>query len=89
MRTFIVAAVIALLTVPAYSQVGGGGMGGGMGRGGGGGGGKGAKTSSTDSAASAAKKKAEDKAFNDAVKRIPNPEKKFDPWGGVRTISAK
>jgi hypothetical protein len=89
MRIFIVAAVIALLTVPAYSQVGGG-MGGGSGMGrGGGGGGKGAKPPSADSTANAAKKKAEDKAFNDAVKKIPNSEKKYDPWGGVRAISAK
>jgi hypothetical protein len=35
------------------------------------------------------KKKKEDKAFNDAVKRIPEPEKKFDPWGVVRNGNAR
>jgi hypothetical protein len=34
-----------------------------------------------------AKKKADEKAFNDAVKRIPMPEKKYDPWGTVRQNS--
>jgi hypothetical protein len=81
MRPFIVAIVMAGLTVPAYSQVGGGGGGisgaGGVGRGGS------ARTAPT---VDPAKKKAEDKAFNDAVKRIPLPEKKFDPWGEVREV---
>ena len=32
----------------------------------------------------AEKKKKDEKAFNDAVSRIPTPEKKYDPWGVVR-----
>ncbi len=84
MRTIVIAALITLLTVPAYAQgMGGGGAGGGMGGGRSGGGGKGTKTSATDPAAEA-KKKADEKAFNDAVKQIPTPQGKHDPWGGVR-----
>jgi hypothetical protein len=30
------------------------------------------------------KKKREEKEFNEATKRIPVPEKKYDPWGNVR-----
>jgi hypothetical protein len=100
MRIFIVAVMIAVLTVPAYSQIGGGmgggggggmggggigGGGGGLGRVGSGGGGKG----KAETAADAAKKKAEDKAFADAIKKIPAPEKKFDPWGGVREVRTR
>jgi hypothetical protein len=79
MRLFIVAILMAALTMPAYSQVGGGGGGvsgaGGVGRGG---------SPRTAPPVDPAKKKAEEKAFNDAVKRIPLPDKKFDPWGVVR-----
>ena len=32
-----------------------------------------------------AKKKADEKAFSDAVKRIPAADKKYDPWGNVRS----
>jgi len=79
MRPFIIAILMAALTVPAYSQVGGGGSGGSgagsVGRGG---------SARTAPPVDPAKKKAEEKAFNDAVKRIPLPDKKFDPWGEVR-----
>jgi hypothetical protein len=89
MRIFIVAATIAVLTVPAYSQIGGGGGGGGGGIGGidlsGGEGHKGV----AETAANAAKKKAEDKAFGDAIKKIPVPQKKSDPWGGVRNVPTR
>jgi hypothetical protein len=81
MRPFIVAILMAALTVPAYSQVGGGGGGAGVSGAGGVGRGGSARTAPP---VDPAKKKAEDKAFNDAVKRIPLPEKKFDPWGEVR-----
>jgi hypothetical protein len=75
MRILIVAMATALLTVPAYSQAGGG-------------------INAAQGAGRAArpeepkvdpeKKKADEKAFNDAVTRIPPPEKKYDPWGTVR-----
>jgi hypothetical protein len=96
MRIFIVAAMIAVLTVPAYSQMGGGGMGGGGMGGGGGSGGMGMGRGGgkdgkgvAETAASAAKKKAEDKAFAEAIKKIPGSGKKFDPWGGVRDAPAR
>ena len=82
MRLFMVAILMAALTMPAYSQVGGGG-GGGIGGAGGGGRGGGAPRN-TAPPVDPAKKKAEEKAFNDGVKRIPSPDKKFDPWGEVR-----
>ena len=88
MRIFIVALMIASLTLPAYAQVGGmGGMGGGgMGRGKGAG--KGAAKATSDSNA-AKKNAAEEKAFNEALKTIPASNKRFDPWGGVRDVPKK
>jgi hypothetical protein len=80
MRTFMAAALVAALTVPAYSQSPGGMGGAGAGAGGGRGGGRQLSSATVDPE----KKKAEDKAFNDAIKRIPLPDKKFDPWGQVR-----
>ena len=65
----------ALLTLPAYSQSGGGiNSAQGAGR----------AARPQESAADSAKKKADEKAFNDAVSRIPPSEKKYDPWGTVR-----
>jgi hypothetical protein len=88
MRIFIVALMIASLTLPAYAQVGGmGGMGGGgMGRGKGAG--KGAAKATSDPNA-AKKNAAEEKAFNEALKTIPASNKRFDPWGGVRDVPKK
>jgi hypothetical protein len=88
MRIFVVALMIVSLTLPAYAQMGGmggGGMGAG-GMGGGKGGRKGAAKATSDPNA-AKKNMAEEKAYNDALKRIPN--KPFDPWGGVRDVPKK
>jgi hypothetical protein len=88
MRILIVALMIVSLTLPAYAQMGGmggGGLGGG-GLGGGKGGRKGAAKATSDPNA-AKKNMAEEKAYNDALKRIPN--KPFDPWGGVRDVPKK
>jgi len=63
-----------LLTIPAYSQFGGINASQGAGRVG----------ASQESKVDPEKKKADEKAFNDAVKRIPLLEKKYDPWGTVR-----
>lgn len=76
MRPIIAAILMAALTVPAYSQ---------SGIGAGGPGGRGGRPPSAP-AVDPEKKKAEDKAFNDAVKRIPLPEKKYDPWSTVREL---
>lgn len=75
MRILIVVVATALLTVPAYSQ-----MGGGINASQGAGRAHGPEEPKVDPA----KKKADEKAFNDAVNRIPVPEKKHDPWGTVR-----
>jgi hypothetical protein len=64
----------ALLTVPAYSQVSGINAAQGAGR----------VQRPQEPRIDPAKKKADEKAFNDAVSRIPLPEKKYDPWGTVR-----
>jgi hypothetical protein len=85
MRIFIVALMIVSLTLPAYAQIGG--MGGG-GMGGGKGGRKGAAKATSDPNA-AKKNAAEEKAFNEALKRIPASNKPIDPWGGVRDVPKK
>ena len=84
MRIFLIAALIAAFTMPAYSQMGGLGGAGGGGKGGGG------RSPPTDKpAVDPEKKKQDEKAFNDAVKRIPGPDKKYDPWGAVRETGSK
>jgi hypothetical protein len=66
MRTFAIAAMIALLTVPAYAA-------------------KRGHKSDQQVTEDKQKKKAEDKAYNDALKSIPDqPVKNKDPWGNVR-----
>ena len=92
MRIFIVALMIASLTLPAYAQVGG--IGGGMGGMGGGGmgGGKGARkgaAKATSDSNAAKKNAAEEKAFNEDLKTIPASNKPLDPWGGVRNVPKK
>jgi hypothetical protein len=72
MRIFVVALMIASVTLPAHAQMGGGR-----------GAGKGATKATSDPDA-AKKKAAEDKAYNDALKNIPAPNKPFDPWAGIR-----
>ena len=70
MKTFTVAAVLlALMALPAQAQMGG------MGKRGGGGG----ETKTDDK-----KPKVDEKAYKDALKRIPEPKEKYDPWSGAR-----
>jgi hypothetical protein len=76
MRIAIIAVATAFLTVPAYSQTGGINSAG-----------AGRALRPEEPKVDPAKKKADEKAFNDAVKRIPMPEKKYDPWGTVRQNS--
>lgn len=73
MRAIVVAIAIALLTVPSFGQ----GMGGGKGSGG-------RAPPPEEKKVDPEKKKAEEKAFKDAIDRIPVSDKKFDPWGSVR-----
>lgn len=75
MRAFTIAAMIALLTVPAHAQ---------MGRSNGGGGKLGQK-SDEQIAAEQQKKKNEENAYKDALKKIPDaPAKQKDPWSSMR-----
>jgi Spy/CpxP family protein refolding chaperone len=69
MRTLAMAsAVLALVAVPAHAQMGGGGKRGH----------KADDTAKTDD--QKAKAKADDKAYQEALKRIPDPKEKYDPW---------
>ncbi len=34
------------------------------------------------------KPKIDEKAYNDALKRIPEPKEKYDPWSGARPTMA-
>jgi hypothetical protein len=64
----VAAAIISSLTLPAYSQ--------GMGKRGGGEGGSGPPVDN--------RPKADEKAYKAALERIPEPDKKYDPWGIAR-----
>ena len=65
MKTLVLAAAaLALLAVPAEAQMGGR---------------RGPKADDTK-AADQKKQKADDKAYQDALKRIPEPKDKYDPW---------
>jgi hypothetical protein len=77
MRTFImIAAMIAVLAVPAHAQLG-------QGKGGGSGGKLGKK--SDEQTAVEQQKKNEENAYKDALKKIPDqPVKQKDPWGNMR-----
>jgi hypothetical protein len=70
MRTLAVAAaLLALVALPAQAQMGGGG---GRHRGG------------DDKAKTDQKPKVDEKAYNEALKRIPDSKEKYDPWSGAR-----
>jgi hypothetical protein len=62
------AALLALVVVPAQAQMGGG------------------RHRPGDDGTKAEKKgpKIDEKAYNEALKRIPEPKEKYDPWGGAR-----
>ena len=85
MRAFTIAAIIAVLAVPANAQMGpGNGGGGGVSiLGGSGGAGKLGKKSDEQIAIEQQQKKNEDNAYKDALKKI-QPAKPSDPWGSMR-----
>ena len=69
MRTLAMAAVLALLAVPAAdAQMGGR---------------RGPKPDDTKAADK--KPKVDDKAYQDALKRIPDSKEKYDPWAVTKT----
>jgi hypothetical protein len=74
MRTLAIAAIIALLAVPAYAQ--GKGMSPSLPKGG-------VKTEQ-EKAADEKQRILDEKAFKDSLSRIPDREQKPDPWGKVR-----
>jgi hypothetical protein len=85
MRAFTIAAIIAVLAVPANAQMGPSNGGGGVPIVGGGGGGKLGKKSDEQIAAEQQQRKNEENAYKDALKKIPNqPVKPSDPWGSTR-----
>jgi Spy/CpxP family protein refolding chaperone len=78
MRTLaIAAAVVALVAMPAHAQMGGGKRG------------QGQKTEdAAKNDEQKAKAKAADKAYQEALKRIPDPKEKYDPWGVTKPQDA-
>jgi hypothetical protein len=74
MRTITVAAIIALLTLPAYAQLKAMGQNSGPGQ----------PQQTAEEKAAAQQKILDEKAYKDSLARIPSREKKADPWGGVR-----
>jgi hypothetical protein len=74
MRTYTIAAIIAVLAVPAHAQTGYSKSGGKLGQ-----------KSDEQIAAEQQKKKNEENAYKDAIKKIPDqPVKQSDPWGNLR-----
>ncbi len=74
MKTLTVAAaLLALLPGPAQAQMGGGKRHGG---------GENTKTEQK-------KPQVDEKAYNEALKRIPEPTEKSDPWSGARPATDK
>jgi hypothetical protein len=70
MKTLAVTAtLLALLVVPASAQMGGGG---------------GRHQKSDDTKTDDKKPKVDEKAYQEALKRIPDPKEKYDPWSGAR-----
>jgi len=65
-------AILALLVVPVQAQMGGGKRG----------------HKSDDTKTDDKKSKANDKAYQDALKRIPEPKEKYDPWAVAKTPDA-
>jgi hypothetical protein len=69
MRVLMTAMAIALMTLPAHAQ----GMGGGH-----------RHQYDTQKTADKAKTKADEQAYKEALKRIPTPKEKPDPWKSMR-----
>jgi hypothetical protein len=69
----IVVAILTLLVVPAQSQMGGGKRG----------------HKSDDTKTDDKKNKVSDKAYQEALKRIPEPKEKYDPWAVTKTPDGK
>ena len=71
----VIVALIAVLVLPAQAQMGGGKRGQ-------------RNTDDTNQAEKKKKAKADEKAYQDALRRIPDPKEKYDPWGMTKTPDA-
>ncbi len=79
MRTYTIAAIIAVLAVPAHAQTGYSKSGYSKS------GGKLGQKSDEQIATEQQQKKNEENAYKDAIKKIPDqPVKQKDPWGNLR-----
>ncbi|WP_035724480.1 hypothetical protein [Bradyrhizobium sp. ARR65] len=68
-----VAAILAMLALPAQAQMGGGG---------------GRRHQGNDSGSEPKKPQVDEKAYKAALDRIPDPKGKYDPWGMTRPASS-
>jgi uncharacterized protein YecT (DUF1311 family) len=66
------AALLTVLALPAHAQMGGGK--------------RGQRTNTNQ--ANQKKTKVDEKAYQEALKRIPDPKDKYDPWGMTKTPDA-
>ena len=71
MKRFTIAvAMLALIAMPAHAQFKGGGGG--------------SKDDEQKARSDARQKKADEKAYNAALEKIPEAKEKYDPWGVAR-----
>jgi hypothetical protein len=73
MRTFTIAAavaVLALIAIPANAQFKKGG---------------GSQSEETKAKGDAKQQKADERAYKSALEKIPDPKEKYDPWGVARS----
>ena len=69
-----IVALLAILALPAQAQMGGGK--------------RGQRNTDVTNKEDKKKAKADEKAYQDALKRIPDPKEKYDPWGMTKTPDA-
>lgn len=72
-RVAVTVAMLALMILPVQAQMGGGG---------------GGRRHQGDDKKSEQKPVVDEKAYKDALKRIPEPTTKYDPWGIARAPDA-
>jgi hypothetical protein len=70
----LIVALLAVLALPAHAQMGGGK--------------RGQRNNDNTNQADHKKAKADEKAYQDALKRIRDPKEKYDPWGMTKTPDA-
>jgi hypothetical protein len=73
MKSLTVAALLALLVFPAEAQMGG----------------RHQQRGDDATKADPKKARADEKAYNEALKKIPDSKEKYDPWSGARPPESK